>query len=393
MQKKTKTRQIYYVGFYSEDSQGETKRYSVPAAVNKIHYIARVIAQLGYSIKIVSPSWIVSKSKKVKYFSGKKAYNNDICIEYLPSFTPTNKIMSSLSSYLSLFLLLLFLIKNTNKNSIVILYHSTFFFFPVFLAKRIISFKLIIEVEEIYHLFTKSNKTIENRLLSLADSYILSNKTTKNYLIKNCDREKPFIIINGEYSYKNVPKIKKPDNAFIKVIFSGNIESVRKGAFNAVSCAKYLSNNYKLYILGFGNNQEIKKLIAEIKKVNAISGYDKCVYPGVMSGDDYDQFLFNCDIAINPQEADESYMQFAFPSKVISYLSHNLRTVSTKLESIVNSDFADLVTFVSEPTPESFAKAIESIDTNLRFNAIERIKKADLAFKHDLDQLIFNLIS
>jgi len=384
MQTTVKRKLVFYIGFYSVESKEKPQRYSVPSAVNKMNYIAKTLSQLGYNIQIISPSWTINKNKHL-YSPTKVIKNTDgVIIKHSPSLALKNKLLSVFSRSFPLFWLFLFLIKNTNKKSIVVLYHSTLLYFPIMLTKKFINFRLILEVEEIYHLFTKSSKKKEAALFSLADGYVFSSKRISSLL---SDKKKPFIVINGVYDIKRGSKTK--DNKFIKVVFAGNIESVRKGAFNAVRCAKHLNNKYKIYILGFGKKNDILRLVEEIEKVNVFAGYNKCNYLGVKYGNEYDQFLYNCDIAINPQEANEEYMQYAYPSKVISYLCHNLRTVSTKLQTIVDSEFSDLVTLVPNPTPKKFAEAIMSIDLKEPFDTSERIKKASFNFANDLKKLIF----
>lgn len=380
-------KKIYYVGFYSDEAVVYEKRYSAPSAVNKMNYIAKSLVRIGHRVQILSPSW--SKNRAFAFYRGRTTSNkNGICTKYPSTFSSPKKILEFLSRYYSLIWLFIILVFNARKETFVLLYHSTFLYFPVLFAKKICRFKLILEVEEIYHLFTKSVKRREKKMLSLADSYLFSNKNIHNYLSKKMDKKKPFISVNGAYNVEIVPKIINKEDEFIKVVFAGNIESVRKGAFNTVSCAKYLSDKYKVYIIGFGVERDVAELNKEIKKVNDFFGYNKCRYFGAKYGADYHQFLFDCDIAINPQGLDESYMRFAFPSKILSYLCHNLRTVTTHLEAIAQSEFSDLVNQVPSPNPQKFAGAIMKIDIHKPFNAVNRIKKANLKFLDNLKLLV-----
>lgn len=377
-------KRIYYVGFYSDEVVHYEKRYAAPSAVNKMNYIAKSLTRIGHKVQILSPSW--SKSRTLAFYRGRTTSNkNGICTKYPSTFSSPKKILEFLSRYYSLIWLFIILIFNTRKDTFVLLYHSTFLYFPVLFAKKICRFKLILEVEEIYYLFTKIKKMREDSMFSMADGYLLANKNIKAYLTKKKEK-KPFVVVNGEYSIKREPKIKRNNKEFLKVVFAGNIESIRRGAFNSVSCSKYLSDKYKVYIIGFGVKRDVEELNKEIEQINGYFGYNKCEYFGVKHGDDYDQFLFNCDIAINPQELNEKYMQFAFPSKILSYLGHNLRTVTTQLKAISESEFADLVTMVPNPTSKKFAEAIMKIDIHEQFDSRTRIKKADIKF---LDELKF----
>ncbi len=378
---------ICYVGFYSDEAVSYEKRYSAPSAVNKMNYIASSLIRVGHNVRILSPSW--SKTKKFAYYSGRTTSSKDgIRVKYPSTFSSPGRVLEFFSRYYSLLWLFIMLIFNAHKETHVVLYHSTFLYFPILCAKKICRFTLILEVEEIYHLFTKSIKEREDRMLSMADGYLFANKGIKKYLTKEKDKKKPFIVVNGEYNIKKETKIKSKDDQFIKVVFAGNIEHVRRGAFNAVSCAKYLSDKYRVYIIGFGAERDISVLNKKIKQVNDLLGYKKCEYFGVKHGAEYDQFLFDCDIAINPQELNKRYMQFAFPSKILSYLNHNLRTVTTQLETISDSEFSDLVIMVPNPSPQKFAEAIMKVNLLEPFDPVSRINKADLTFLDNLKLLV-----
>jgi hypothetical protein len=70
-------------------------------------------------------------------------------------------------------------------------------------------------------------------------------------------------------------------------------------------------------------------------------------------------------------------MDTLFLSKIIKYLSHNLRVVSTRIKSIDKSSVASLISFSIDETPKSFAKAILQIDLNSEFDSRKIIENID----------------
>src|SRR5690606_35053088 len=104
----------------------------------------------------------------------------------------------------------------------------------------------------------------------------------------------------------------------------------------SVLAMNYLPNKYRLHILGFGNNSDIEELKKLINYVNKEKGYECCRYYGSLDGEKYSEFLLDCDIGLNPQKEGE-YMDFAFPSKILSYLAHGLEVVSTRIKSVEQS--------------------------------------------------------
>ena len=381
-----KEKTILYIGFFQDDFERLLQPYASLAAIDKMNYIANVMIRTGCKVEILSPTW--STSKKWRYYPGmSQKTSKDLLIKYMPTISSPLRILRILAKYYALVWLFYQLLRNTNRNSNVFLYHSVLLYLPIKWAKKIRNFCLTLEVEEIYNLFTARAKREEDILISIADNYIFSNKLIHEYFNRDLDKAKRFIVLNGTYNVVSDLCEREKSNDLVKVVYAGNIDDIR-GAFNAVACSGYLSDKYQVYIIGYGKEESINKLNYEIVKVNNQAEHKKCEYLGKLSWKEYNEFLFGCDIAINPQEPDESYMQYAFPSKVLSYLGHNLRTVSTKLKCIEISEFSDLVVLVDSFTPEKFAKAIMAVDLQSPFNAVEIIKNADTKFGRELESLM-----
>ena len=381
-------KRVYYIGLYSDLISGNNVERDVsPAAVDKMNYIAETIVSNGHELEILSPSWL--KNKKFTFCSGRPTFNKGkIVVKYAPSFSTPFRITTLLSQCLSLLWLFWNLLCKVNKDDIVLVYHSVILYWPVLLAKKVKRFNLILEIEEIYHLFTNCSARNENALISLADSYIISNILLTNYFRNKGNKNQSYTVLYGAYKMLEIPKKERKGDDLIKVVYAGVIEEQKRGAFNSVLCSEKLSNKYRVFIIGFGSTEVINKLQMEIDRVNNEAGIVKCEYLGVKHGLDYDNFLFNSDIGIIPQASDEAFVNFGFPSKILSYLSHNLRTISSKLECVATSEFADYVVMVPAYSPENFANAIMEVDLQAPFNAIDKINEANHRFSKELEGLL-----
>ncbi len=314
-------KEIKYIGFY-DISNSDTKRVCSLAATNKMNYISSAINRAGFFVNIVSPSWMGNSSKKKLENQHEVKINNNIKVTFCPSFKSNNKITSVFKITLSLVWLFIYLIFNTSKNEKVIVYHVPWLSIPVRLAKLLKRFKLILEVEEIYSdviivnsVFTKWEK----KLLVAADSYLFSTDLLKERL----QIKKPSVVVYGIYDSKE--QLSKPiDDGKIHLVYAGIIDSNKKGAFNALEAAKYLSDKYHLHIIGFG---EVEKLCSNIDEYNQ---YSRCkvTYDGIKNGNEYIEFCQSCHIGLSTQSMEGNYLESSFPSKVLSYLSMGLRVVS-----------------------------------------------------------------
>ncbi len=377
-------KKVYYIGFYSDKIGIEEGRYCSPAAVNKMDYIAKSLIRAGYEVEILSPAW----STKKEWHWARGRINNELpglTIKYVPIIVSPFRIFKPIVYLFSkLWVFWKLLLYDNKATHSMLVYHSIFYYQPFFWAKKIKKFDFALEIEEIYNLFINSQKRKEDALISLASSYIFVNKQLTSYLKNQSDQIKNRCIVNGSYNLTDITAPQKSSGEIINVVYSGSIDDVR-GAFNALKCVEYLDDNYMVYITGTGEQKYLDKLSAEIAAINVQAGFVKCQYLGLLPTDRYNDFLLKCDIAINPQDPDESYMQYAFPSKVINYLSYNLKTVSTNLRCIAESEFADLVVLVKDFSPKNFADSIMSVNIKAPFDARKRIKMVDENFVNALE--------
>ena len=177
----------------------------------------------------------------------------------------------------------------------------------------------------------------------------------------------------------------------IKLVYAGVIEQERKAAFLAARAMEFLPLNYELNILGFGTEENISDLEKLIDSINSKKN-DKCVsFLGKKSGDEYNEFLQNCDIALSTHAYDENTMSsadYTFPSKVLVYLANNLRVVAQRLDVLEKSSISEFFSFYECPEPEQIAKCIMQIDVDKEFNSRRRIKQLDDEFLDGLSSML-----
>lgn len=376
-------KKIKYIAFYNDDKFNKREnRNTFLSITNKVDYICSVLSRNGYEVQIVSPCW--SDNCDGYYKGNKYSISDRIKLRNFATFGSNNNINKKAKHFFSAIQLLLFLLVNTKKHEQLIVYHSLALMIPINIAKFLKNLNIILEVEEMYTAVwgNKSNINKETRYINKSEKYILVSD-----LLKNMFQNKPSVVLYGGYQVLNEKLGTKKKKNVIDIVYAGSIDSTRGGASNAILCMNYLPTNYRMHILGFGEQTSIYKLQKDIILINNKKGYDCCKYHGTLVGREYNEFLFNCDIGVNPQYQGK-YMNTAFPSKVLSYLSHNLKIVSTEIKSIKLSQVAPFIVFSDSDKPESIAKSIISINLKDMADSTNLIHKLDAEFVRDIKFLI-----
>lgn len=375
---------IKYISLYSRNIKGRPRASNI-AAMNKIDYVIKSINRAGYEVDLISPSWIID-DEEVLGWEGSKAEKlfGDNKIIYAPSFVSKIKIFKVIKYLLSVLWLMNFLIFKTSKKEVIFVYHTPYLALPIRIAKRIKQFKLVLEIEEIYSEVWEISRFLkkeEYKIINAADKYILVSD-----LLKKRFEGKDSIVLYGAYNVIDT-KSKNLNKSTVDVVYAGSIDNVKKAAINAVETSRYLNNNYVVHICGYGELKSIEELKKTINNINDQKGRTVCHFHGAKSGTDFTNFLLSCDIAINPQGVGD-YMNSAFPSKVLTYLSHDLVVVSTKIDSIINSEVSDLVFFSESDKPQQIAETIKSINLNTKESNVNKIAKLDEIFVASLKEIL-----
>lgn len=368
-----------YVGFYSNEAI-KNMRLDVPlAAKTKISYLSKVIEEELGSCEIISSA--PTKEKK-GWFCGQKVFvNRNSTLEAMATFGCRNPLLKKIQIVFSQIELLFYLLKNTKKNENVLVYHSMYIMIPVYIAMKLKKFNLILEMEELYaDVWEKQGmlRKLELNYCKLGKAFIFPTAYLKKS-IGLCNV--PSAVVHGTYQ---IPE-KQPslfNDGKIHVVYAGTLDS-RKGGLLAVKAAGYLPSNYHVHILGFGTEEDGKRIKSVIKNVNA-ENKAAVSYDGVKSGIRYTAFIQSCSIGLCTQIPSAAFSDTSFPSKILSYIGNGLRVVSIRIPAVEQSAVGDLIYFYDEPDEKKIADTILSIDWETKYEGIERIKNLDRSFRKDI---------
>lgn len=372
-------KKIFYLGYYNLPDSGTN---FVLAAVNKMNYICEALENNGYNTEIVSASGAVEK----KFCKSKKVKLTDkTTLKLFSSLPRLNRIVSVIDRVILKIKLFLYMIKNTNKYSTVMVYHSLGYMSLVKRLKKLKGFKLIIEAEEIYGDVIGNEKTSqkEYEFFKIADGFIFPTELLSE---KVNTEKKPEVIIYGTYHIeKEMPKIFSDGK--IHCVYAGTFDPRKGGAIASAESAMFLDENYHVHILGFGNEKEKAEMLNTIDSISKKSKA-KITYDGLLSGEEYIKFIQSCDIGLSTQNPNGKYNDTSFPSKILSYMANGLRVVSIRIPAIEKSAVGKFMYYYDEQTPENIAKAIKSIDFSEEYDSRKAIGVLDKAFICDLKKML-----
>lgn len=373
-------KKIMYIGYYNSLKNNQ-KRNITLSAVNKMNYIIEILDK-EFEINVLS----VSESRENKSYplTEEKLFDNSKLI-LLPTKKTGNKFQRLFQRMLIRCSLIKYILKNTDKNTKVIVYHSLGYTNTIKWLKKIRNFNLILEVEEIYA-DVMSNKKIRRKEIEFfkyADSFIFPIELLNKEINKN---NKPYITVHGTYKVEEQRSSKfRERDGKIHIVYAGTFDPRKGGA--AAAAAEFLCENYHIHILGFGSQEDtnnMKKIILETSKKT------KCTvtYDGLKSGEEYIRFIQSCDIGLSTQNPDADFNGTSFPSKILSYMSNGLRVVSINIPAIKESDIGDYMYYYEKQTPKEIARAIQKVNIDDDYNARRIISYLDKKFTKELFKII-----
>ena len=371
---------IKYISYYDCALNSNENRNYVLAATNKMNYICSAIKKNGYDVEIISASGTKGKNS-VK----SKEYKNDYASVHLFSSIGRGNILKNVFDIFYLNIqLFFFLLFNIKKNETIIVYHSLGYMKLISIIKKLKSFKLVLEVEEIYSdvIGNRRKRPKELAFFAKADSFIFPTELLNE---KINTENKPYAVIYGTYKTE-----KKYDSIFtdgkIHCVYAGTLDP-RKGALTAAKAASFLSDDYHIHILGFGKQSDKQLILDEIEN-NKACGLSNLSFDGLLDGEEYLKFIQSCKVGFSTQSPSADFNETSFPSKVLSYLSNGLRVVSIEIESIKRSRVSDLLYFYKDDNPQAIADAIESIDFTSIYDSRSAIEMLDKEFIENIKELL-----
>lgn len=345
-------KKVHYIGWYIAKEDEGLYTGNVPGAL-KMRYVNQMLLQTGYQVSILSLA-----DKKCKVFSSSETKSNDGGnLKYVANLICSNKLLKKINSWLRQIQFTLYILFNVKKEETIVLYHSVEYTKIMANLKKFIRRNVIIEVEEVYGYSAVEDKpwvNAEIEAIKKMDYFILVNDGMKKTLAL------PEYKCVVSYGVGFIPErtADRFDDGKIHVIYAGTIEAKKRGAFTAVETAEFLPENYLLHIIGFGNDTNMSLLKEKIINVNEKAGYEKVRYDGYYSGEELDKFLFRCHIGLSSNVMRPNFANHSFPSKVITYMCHDLSVVLGYAEAFYKVELSTGWTFYKEFTPEQIANAI-----------------------------------
>lgn len=379
-------KKVLYVGYYDILRDGKQIRNYSLAAAKKMGFVFDSIAELGYHVDIISPSFIKTRDS-IKTNQTREELKPNIDLVLTPSWGAKNKLSRIARVLRSEIWLFTYLLKNAGENEPVFVYHNYALSLPVLAAQKIKKFHLILEIEEQYSMvwqLTPYQKWKEDLLLKKGkkDTLVVSELLADKLGIENP------IVSYGSYSaYKGIIPERSYDNGKIVLIYTGSIDKVKGSAFTAIEAMKYLPENYELKISGPISEKDRKDFNDAVTKINSESNRKAVEYMGLLDENEYEQLLLSANIALNPQK-EGGFGQYLFPSKILTYMSYGLPVVSTKGESITRSEVADLITFADDYSGESVAKAIRNVEIKKPSVYIKKLDWLKKQFSEKIERIL-----
>lgn len=369
-----------YLAFYDiKENESENRIHYLPSS-NKMKYICECIDKLNIPCEIISLS---GTKAKVSVSEKTISISENITLKLPKSIGSKNRITKVLDRYL-IRLSTLFKLLKMKRNETLIVYHTPATMPLVYLTKKIKKVNLVLEVEEIYgdvwgkHKLSKK----EMRYFNLADKYIFPTELLNE---KVNTKNKPYTIIHGTYRVEENRKCSFNDNK-THIVYAGTLDP-RKGCLDAVRTAEHLDESYEIHILGFGTEKQKEELFEVIDKTNKKSKC-KVSFGGLLSGEDYIEFIQSCHIGFCTQTPDAAFTNTSFPSKVLSYMTNGLRVVSIRIKAIEKSAVGDLIYYYDEPNPEAIAKVIKNINFNDNYDGRKIVLDLDENFTNELKNIL-----
>lgn len=378
-------KRIKYITYYG-DCDKDSLRCNSPAADNKTDYVIESLNKCGYSVDVISHSYI---SVKGLYFRSKVKIIGHNTFRYFGCFGKSKyKILNVLNRMymdMGFFFWCFFNIRNREQ---IIVYHSLGYDNVFIKLSKIKRITIIGEIEEVYqdvHKQTVVRSKNEFQFIDCCSKYIFPTSYLDGKLNH---KHKPAIIIHGIYSVEHRRDVIPFDSGKIHVVYAGTLDTRKGGAAAAAAAAEYLPERFHIHILGFGDKDQVSAILQTIKSVNT-SSRAEVSYDGYLQGEEFIRFLQRCQIGLSTQDPTAVFNETSFPSKILTYLSNGLMVVTVRIPAIENSAVGRSLFYYDEQAPESIAKAvIQCAETSVCIDSSSLLDELDHDFVSALEKLL-----
>lgn len=344
-------KKVHYIGWYITPEEWGKYKGNVPGMM-KMRYVADQIQKTKCELHLLS---FADKVDSTVYGMYTIEHDRKI-IHYTGGCKNTSKIGKFLNTIIKKIYFILYILFNVKKDELIVLYHS--YRYTKLLAKisRIVDRKIVIEVEEIY-----GYNAVKD--MPWVDDEIKQIKKFKKFTCVNDGipqvlglKKEDYVVIYGAGVFPQRTAERFTDGK-IHVVYSGTIEGRKMGAMSAVEAARFLSPNYILHISGFGKQEHIDNLNKRIEEINAEFGEERIKYEGFLSEEEMHKLMFSCHIGLSPNVLRPNFANSTFPSKVITYMCHDLSVVIS-YATAYDFPISEGWVFYRDQTPECIAKAV-----------------------------------
>lgn len=363
---------VHYIGWYI--AEGDEQMYSgnVPGML-KMRYVAARILEADKELSIFS---LVS-SKKLGFSRNKRIHRGNFDIVYSGGFTGNSKIGTTINDTIKKILFVFYVFFFVSSTDTIILYHSVRYTSILAKLRKIVNRHIILEVEEVYGYAAqgdnKKNLDIEFRTIPLMDEFIIINDYLQKEFNLPIDRCVPC------YGVAVIPerRVERQNDGYIHVVYAGTIEGRKQGAYLTVEASEFLPDNYKVHIVGFGNDINVSILKDKINQINSTRGKKIVDFLGYKSGDELDDFLYTCHIGASTYVMREQFANNSLPSKVFTYMCHDLGVVRGRATAFEGLKVADYWHFYDKGEPQDVANAIVKARIPDKGECVDFIKSCD----------------
>ncbi|UDM78971.1 glycosyltransferase family protein [Vagococcus fluvialis] len=370
-----------YITKYSDLNNKQNREYTL-STLNLDKYIIKKFEELHIKLEVVSANYTTNNN--VYYKKKIEKRNDNTTITLLPTFGLSNKsslIFSKLYLEINLFMYLLFNVKKKEK---IMIRHSLIYMIPLFIASKIKGFQYVLNFGEEYGKVTSVNpiyRKLEPIIIKSASNYIFSNDILASiYEVEDYE----WIKLYGVYDIESSKDSKQLEDKY-KIVYAGIITIEEGSAYKAINIASFLNKDYEIHIMGKVLENEKQIFLDRIKKSNDINEC-KIYFHGEKKANDFNELMYNFDLGLNFRKIDEVYIDYAFPSKLLTYLSFGLEILSTRINVVVNSDVGKCINYVDNLDEEHISNEILRISNSDCKDNKNILIRLDKEFKNSIDK-------
>ena len=252
--------------------------------------------------------------------------------------------------------------------------------------KKKYHYNLIFQVEEIYSeiydIFKRLNET-ELASLLLGDGFIVANKQLKDKFAKQ-DQVCPVLL--GDMRAPTSISEKLSDGR-IHLVYGGTLSSDKITFNQLILPLTQLDDKYVLHVYPSNGEEDLRNYLASLDKQIT----NRVFVEKPIIGERYFSEISKYDIGLAINIDSPELSSSAIPSKIINYLKCNLQVVSTPLECVKQSEYADCIFLSKGFSPTEIAEAIKNCNHSKTKNQ-STLNELNNKFSQHLTDLIYQIV-